>query len=737
MVRIAGTPHALMVVLAMVAAGLVLARPAGATPPAGVAPVPSLEPRATDALWQRLTERSVFRPLTVQADCRPLRSVFYAATDWLRLATRLAAQASPCAQYSISIPPVVADKTKPRPDQAWRIRAIGPSFHALAEIHLTAWQRWVASTGSGWYQAGVEARRRMAAAGYDVSAGDTWALNELTSAVRRGDGAWRTNIRDFLRGLFDAGGEGPAARGVVFVVGIGQRVPEVATYKARMQEWLQDSAFWADMNTYVSDWSQEVYGDLRGYAAPGAPTDGRREALVEYLHHPDLLAAAGGAASGTANAFFENASSPLANAAWQWGSGYGWTLAPSDLMRHFVSAQVYALRNRAVRAARPSDHWGFAWAPHNASAFLPADFTFQSGEVLDRLATAIRDSATDTPPDPGARACGPDGRYTWCAGDLEGAALTPNWRAFRGWSPTTLGFVTPPKTVAAGSVSAPIPLQVQVAGVATRPLQPVVATVSSSSPTGMFATSAAGPFTPSLIVQLPAAAFATIPLYYQDTTSGTVAISAQAAGVVTGTHQLTVSGAAAESLRVDPPTATLLPGATVKLTAVGIDRFGNEAPATAVWSLGPGSAGTIAPTSGPSTIFTAPATPGPVQVTATITTAAGALTAGATVTVELPPPLRVATVRYGVAAKQLHVYVTVVDGRGARVRNASVTVALYRNGKVYARAAGPTTTGRMTFARPASIGSYRTKVTRVAAAGYTWDRKTPANVFRKHLRRTS
>jgi hypothetical protein len=524
-------------------------------------------------------------------------------------------------------------------------------------------------------------------------------------------------------------------RGVVFGVGIGQRVSEVATYKARMQEWLQDSAFWIDMNAYVAAWSQEVYGDVRAYAAPGAPTDGRREALVEYLRHSDLLASAGGAASGTANAFFASASSPLANAAWQWDSAFGWTLAPSDVMRHFVSAQVYALRNYGVRTGRPDDQWGFAWAPRNASAFVPSDFTFQTGEVLDRLAAAIRDSATDTPTDPGARACGPDGRYTWCAGDLEGAALTGNWRAFKEWSPTTLGFPSAPKTVGAGAVSQPIALQVQVAGVAARPLAPVVATVASSSPTGLLATSAAGPFAPTVTIQLPAGTFATAQLFYQDTIAGTVAISASAAGVVTGTHQLTVTGAAPVSLRVDPPSATLLPGAKLQLTALGSDQFGNETPATAVWSLGQGATGTIAPASGPTTTYTAPATPGAAQVTATVTTATGILTATTSITVEAPPPLRVSAVRYGVARKQLHVYVTVVDQAGKRLRSAAVTVAVYRDGKVYARAAGRTTAGRMTFSRPASIGTYRTKVTRVAADGYVWDRKTPPNVFRKQLLR--
>ncbi len=34
-------------------------------------------------------------------------------------------------------PALTANKTMPRPDQAWRIRALGPRFHAMAEAHLT------------------------------------------------------------------------------------------------------------------------------------------------------------------------------------------------------------------------------------------------------------------------------------------------------------------------------------------------------------------------------------------------------------------------------------------------------------------------------------------------------------------------------------------------------------------------------------------------------------------------
>jgi hypothetical protein len=256
-------------------------------------------------------------------------------------------------------------------------------------------------------------------------------------------------------------------------------------------------------------------------------------------------------------------------------------------------------------------------------------------------------------------------------------------------------------------------------------------TLTTSSPTGTFAASAAGPFTPALAVQLPAGAFATAQFFYQDATAGAATLTATAAGVVTGTQQLTVTGATPVSLRVDPPASTLLPGATAPFTAVGIDQFGNEVPTSAVWIATPATLGALTPTSGPTTTFTAGSRPGAGQVTATVTTPAGPLSASAEVTVEPPPPVRVAAVRYGVAKRMLHVYVTVVDGGGRRVRDASVTVALYRNGKVYARAAGRTTTGRMTFSRPASVGTYRTKVTRLAATDRTWDRVTPRNAFRK------
>ena len=42
----------------------------------------------------------------------------------------------------------------------------------------------------------------MALAGYDVSLGDMWALNEVPAAVRQGTGQARRNLLDFLHGLY-------------------------------------------------------------------------------------------------------------------------------------------------------------------------------------------------------------------------------------------------------------------------------------------------------------------------------------------------------------------------------------------------------------------------------------------------------------------------------------------------------------------------------------------------------
>ena len=356
---------------------------ASAGPPAEP-PVPSLEPTKTAALWNRLVSTRA-RQTAPAAECRPLRAVFYAASDWLRVATKLAAAASPCAEYYVSVPPLVADKTTFRRDQAWRIRALGPNFHAMAEIHFATWTRWVQSTGNSWHAAGVTARERMAAAGYDVALGDTWALNELTSAVRRGDGNARTNIREFLRGLYEGDGSRPT-RGAALVIGFGQRTADVSAYQNTLQGWLSDTAFWTDMATYVSDWSQEVYGDLRSYAVSGSDVSVRREYLNDYLQHKLVLAGAGPAEIEPARAYLREAYSPLANGAWPRETAWGWTMVPFEQMAAYVSAQVDAMRSFSVSAGQARDHWG----SHGRHATRPACRTPTSPRRRGRSSTGWR-----------------------------------------------------------------------------------------------------------------------------------------------------------------------------------------------------------------------------------------------------------------------------------------------------------------------------------------------------------
>jgi hypothetical protein len=276
----------------------------------------------------------------------------------------------------------------------------------------------------------------MAAAGFDLALGDDWIVNELSSGVRRGTGVARAEVQELVRGLYDGAG-GPPVKGAVLDSGFNQPTAGASgltTYKGQLEGWLQDSVFWQDMSRYVSDWSQELYGDVRSYAVPEVSLADRRDLLNDYLQHLLVHARVGGAATAAARSFLGSAYSPLANAAWQWDFGFGWTMVSAAQMEDFVSAQVYALRHFSALDGQAEDHWGFAWHPRNATGIPPADFTAQTNAILDRLATAIHDSAEPLDPaDPGVGACGPPGQNLWCSVDLDGAQLNDGWKSFAYW----------------------------------------------------------------------------------------------------------------------------------------------------------------------------------------------------------------------------------------------------------------------------------------------------------------
>ncbi|MEO8291410.1 MAG: calcium-binding protein [Gaiellaceae bacterium] len=386
-------------------------------------------------------------PASARADesCRPLAAVFYAQSDWLRLAQKLAADSSPCAEYYISVPALVGHKWDPRPDQAWRIRALGPQFHAMAEIHWNAWNKWIADNSSTWYGAGVRARLNMAAAGYDVAAGDLWAINEFHSGIRRNVGASRDNARNFVRGLYDGDGTLPTSRGVVFNIGSGQTLVDASAYKAVLESWFDDAAFWTDMQAHVRYWGQEVYADSVNWGVTGSALETRRDYLTDFLRHPARSAELAPASASVARDFLEAAYTPIANGAWPWpaSSGYGSTAIPSLEMKRFVSSQTYALRSSGTGA---EDRFGFAWAPNSNAGIL--DFPAETAGILTRLASAIHESDAAE-----IGACAPPGGELWCQGEVEGAWFNEAWKSFAFRGDFTLAVSPATSALAAGTAT--------------------------------------------------------------------------------------------------------------------------------------------------------------------------------------------------------------------------------------------------------------------------------------------
>jgi hypothetical protein len=483
--------------------------------------------------------------------CRPLRAVFYAATGSLTLAQGLGANASACAQYYVSVPPLAADKTQIRSGVAGQIRAVGSNFHALAEVNVSAWQGWVASTGNSWYQAGVEVRQRMAAAGFDVSAGDSWAVNEFSSAVRVGTGTSRRDMRDFVHGLYDGGGS--PTKGVVFVVGIAQPTVSLATYKARLESWLQDAGFWGDMGSYVSDFLQETYGDVRDYGVAGADVPTRLGYLNAYLEHEIQLASVAPSTGQAALAYLQASYAALANAAWAWSSGFGYTAVPYDQMQDYVSAQVDAMRSYDASLGWSADRIGFAWAPSNSLGLSSSDFSTQVAAILARLAGAIAASAD--PVGPGAGACTPP----WCTATVDGAAFTPAWSTFASWTPTSAGFASTPQSVTAGTATGPMSVEVEIGGVVTALPVDTAVHLSSSSPGGSFSTSPTGPWMPTLDLMVPAGS-TNAAFYMLDTQPGTPTVTAAVGATIATQIEIVTAPAAPLALGGGGNTVTYAEG---------------------------------------------------------------------------------------------------------------------------------------------------------------------------------
>jgi hypothetical protein len=350
--------------------------------------------------------------------CPDANVVFY-TTDTQDLSRQLAAAQSTCADYWVSISPIVSgpDLGKARGAPALTtVHAQGPRFHALAELRQRPWFDYAVTQGHGWYAAGQLLHDAMIAVGYEPGR-DTWAVNEVgipsgstfsTDVFEDALGA-RQGFRDFVRGLHD-GTSGPPLKGVVFAANPPQLAPDIWTYERGLARWYADAPFWEDMERYVRFWAQETYVDVRATLVPGSRLDERAASLKDYVMHATKLPA-----STAAREFLAHAYTPLGNAAWRQlspappeGPAFGSTDVDLPTMKAFISTQTYALR------VSTGSQFGYAVVPKTNG---PTDRIGYE----NYLGAAIRASESDA-----AGACASGA----CDGDVAGAAFSDTWPLF-------------------------------------------------------------------------------------------------------------------------------------------------------------------------------------------------------------------------------------------------------------------------------------------------------------------
>jgi len=265
----------------------------------------------------------------------------------------------------------------------------------------------------------------MDAAGYDVDAGDTWAINELPSGVRH-NLTVRDNVRELVRGLYDGPPGSTPSPGAVFTIAMGHGTQNFGVYRGYLKDWLQDQGFWQDADQYVRFWAQETYTDPSYTCVPGSTTGLRSNYINEYIQHFAHFAEVGPSSTSTSEAYLDLAYTPLMNAVWMSGTGFGNTQITLDAMKHHVSGQVYAARAWMNNHPYPDGRLGFAWA--RGAGVSTTDLT----ELAERLARSIR-YAYGEGGGSASHACSSTGAYTWCQCSVAGAVFNQGWSTFDNW----------------------------------------------------------------------------------------------------------------------------------------------------------------------------------------------------------------------------------------------------------------------------------------------------------------
>ena len=398
--------------------------------------VPTSDPADSAALEAAAAANAAAMPSPAELPryCREhANAYFYTSTEWLRLAQRLAANASPCVDYWISIPALAADKTGGRCVQDDLVRAISPRIHVMAELHFGGWNAWWKKNNKTPREAGLEFVRKWRECGY-LQPGETWALNEMHSGIRNDVPGARANMIQFLDAVREASGD----QGVAWIIGVGQNTTNVSEYKPASESWLADTTYWQAMSQDVSVWGQEAYSDMRYWGVGDASRHARTSNLSSYLEHPLLLAENGPSSISTALGYLEQTYVPLMSAAWQYTSGFGNTLFPSVDMQRFVSEETFAVKHFSQTRphAAPDARIAFAWSFTNVCGTTtctdPATFSKGQDDLGDRIASAIRESY-ELGGGSQSGACGAPGDHVWCTADISNAAFNPLWLEYPTW----------------------------------------------------------------------------------------------------------------------------------------------------------------------------------------------------------------------------------------------------------------------------------------------------------------
>ncbi len=280
-----------------------------------------------------------------------------------------------------------------------------------------------------------------------------------------------------------------------------------------------------------------------------------------------------------------------------------------------------------------------------------------------------------------------------------------------------LTFVGSPQMLTAGTASGSISLQLSQA-----PSGSLAVTVTSNSTTGLFSTTAAGPWSATMTLSVPAGATSTGTFYSVDTKAGTPTLTAIASGYTSASQTETVVAGPVAAVSVSPATATVPVGGTQVFSASAADAYGNPIDATgAAWSTT--APGTVAPATGNQTAFTAASTAGSGSVTASV----GSVSGSASVSVVASQQMNVVVTRGSTfrSGGRYHVPLTSTAtdaGTGAPIAGAGATLEVASgtcSGLIVASASGSTdSNGKFGFAfKTKARGSYCALAT-VNTAGY-------------------